>query len=144
MAVLHQELLLDLNADCVEFCPSPDQPDLLAVGTYQLDEATNTRVGQLYLYGLQGLAADETLRLHLAGTASVAGIFDVKWWRAQHHRWQIALALADGSLSVLQQMVSLAHVRLLSGSTTMITRDGVVWRLMCRKRLQARCRRRSC
>lgn len=46
MAVLHQELTLDLNADSAEWCPNANFTDVLAVGTYQLDESTNARNGR--------------------------------------------------------------------------------------------------
>jgi hypothetical protein len=66
----HQELLLDINADCAQFCPVEWPPatagaaadddaanattsparDWLAVATYELDEATRTRKGALMVY----------------------------------------------------------------------------------------------
>lgn len=49
MAVLHQERTLELNADSTEWCPTQGSRDLLAVGTYQLDEATSSRNGRLAL-----------------------------------------------------------------------------------------------
>lgn len=46
MAILHHELILDLNADSTEWCPTECHQELLAVGTYELDEATSTRNGR--------------------------------------------------------------------------------------------------
>ncbi|GAX76359.1 hypothetical protein CEUSTIGMA_g3805.t1 [Chlamydomonas eustigma] len=50
MALLYAAINLDLNADSTEFCPWQYHERLLAVGTYQLDEATRQRQGLLYLY----------------------------------------------------------------------------------------------
>jgi hypothetical protein len=50
LAHLHEQLEVELNADCAEFCPVPGSQSLLAVGTYQLDEHTRQRNGRLYLY----------------------------------------------------------------------------------------------
>ncbi len=46
MAILHEERTLDLHADSAEWCPQPGSQDYLAVGTYQLDEASNQRHGR--------------------------------------------------------------------------------------------------
>lgn len=46
MAVTHHELTLELQPDSVEWCPNEGLQHLLAVGTYQLDEATTTRHGR--------------------------------------------------------------------------------------------------
>ena len=45
---------LAYNADCVTFCPTEGNKDLLAAGCYQLDEGTGSRGGRLYTYRLQG------------------------------------------------------------------------------------------
>lgn len=39
------------NADSTEFCPINDH-EYLACGTYQLDEASKTRIGSVLLYEL--------------------------------------------------------------------------------------------
>ncbi|KAG2448732.1 hypothetical protein HYH02_006087 [Chlamydomonas schloesseri] len=49
--VIHSTLL-DYNADCAEFCPVPGLTQLLALGTYQLLEEEQRRVGRCYLYAL--------------------------------------------------------------------------------------------
>lgn len=45
--------MLDLNADCAEFCHTQGFRHLLAVGTYQLDEGVQKRHGRLYLYQIE-------------------------------------------------------------------------------------------
>ena len=45
--------VLDLPADCVEFCPDSSGINLLAAGTYKLNEQTQHRTGRLYLYAVQ-------------------------------------------------------------------------------------------
>ena len=50
MASLLHSITLDLNPDSTEFCPWPGHHALLAVGTYQLDEASQQRLGRLHLY----------------------------------------------------------------------------------------------
>ncbi len=46
VAVTLEELTVDLQPDSVEWCPNKERSHLLAVGTYQLDEATATRHGR--------------------------------------------------------------------------------------------------
>ena len=96
----------DVNGDSTECCPVLALQHLLAVGTYELDEATKYRRGRLYLYALQQqqqqqgeahiatldkeqqlkemeLHADEacppTYTLHQQHTQDVPGILDMKW-----------------------------------------------------------------
>ncbi len=42
----------DYNADSVECCPIPGLEDIIAIGTYELNEASQSRVGRLYLHRL--------------------------------------------------------------------------------------------
>ena len=46
--LLHEQVL-PLNADCAEFCPFDSHEQLLAVGSYQLDEASQERHGRYTL-----------------------------------------------------------------------------------------------
>jgi hypothetical protein len=106
---LHDSRVLDLNADSAECCPVPGLRHWLAVGTYQLQESTQQRLGRLYLFAL---AADH--RWKLANYSStqqlqVPGIFDLKWWP---HSWPgagspavaavLGGALADSSLRLFR------------------------------------------
>ncbi|KAG1681139.1 hypothetical protein FOA52_015582 [Chlamydomonas sp. UWO 241] len=50
--VLHDAHKLSLHADCAEWCPQAALTHALAVGTYQLDEASGQRHGRLYVYEL--------------------------------------------------------------------------------------------
>lgn len=43
---------LHYNADSAEFCPIEGYWNYLAVGTYQLIEATKEKVGRIYLYSV--------------------------------------------------------------------------------------------
>lgn len=52
-ATTHAAHVLELNADSTELCPVKGCEDYLAVGTYQLQEELQERVGQLLLYRLQ-------------------------------------------------------------------------------------------
>ena len=97
---LHQEIITDYHADCAEFLPSTSSPDWLAVGTYQLEESTATRVGRLYLYHLIHNNA-----LEPPWTLDVPGIFDLKWWQGAPTFWSVSLALADGTLRLVDTKV---------------------------------------
>eukprot|EP00798_Chlamydomonas_sp_ICE-L_P022758 gene22758-29926_t len=74
---VHQTLELEYNADSVESCPWPGCCHLLAVGTYQLEESTQTRLGRLYLYSVQRDGTSHSM--HLQSQDDVPGIFDLKW-----------------------------------------------------------------
>lgn len=127
----HDRRTLPLNTDVAEWCPTPQAASLLAVGTYQLDEATQQRLGRLHMYGLckgapppaaaadqRAAAADE----HAGATASDAASNQQPGQQQLHLqelstlelpgvfdlRWhprsampQLAAALADGSVRVL-------------------------------------------
>jgi hypothetical protein len=108
MSKCHQELLLELNADCAEFCTVPEHHQWLAVGTYQLNETSSTRLGRLYLYSLQPWQQQQQQQqchpqLQQLATLDVPGIFDLQW----AHTPSVAaapcmgLALADGTLRLV-------------------------------------------
>jgi hypothetical protein len=103
---LYQELLLDINPDVTEFCPVSGFFDYLAVGTYQLDEATRQRHGRLHLYSLTHSSSSQhnsDPTLLLAATLDLPGIFDLQWTQLPnvHDQLCIGLALADGTLQLL-------------------------------------------
>ena len=116
MACLHHESVLTVNPDSTEFCPLQDLRNLLAVGTYQLDEKTQDRHGLLHLYAIssKGLSkvqlADGTTdcthhwQLEQTSAVPISGIFDMKWQVAQPAR--LLAACADGSLHVLALQLS--------------------------------------
>lgn len=105
----HEERILDLNADCVEFCPSAGHEHLLAVGTYQLDEATKTRHGRLLLYSL--CSCSKKLCLADLATMQLPGIFDLHWLQLPDTTGGpcIGLALADGTLQIVQPGAAEEH-----------------------------------
>lgn len=68
-----------LTADSVEWCPVDTPTQVLAVGTYQLDEISGVRHGSLSLYSyvptssvLNDLLQDTNIDLH-------NGILDMRW-----------------------------------------------------------------
>lgn len=125
-ASTHFTKTLDLNADSTEFCPADGLHDVLAVGTYQLQEDIQERIGKLYLYSVQwsagpsgstqeGQGGDAESKsevpstsnhpqptLNLSHTTDVPGIFDLKWRprgvSIGSTRAMLGAALADGSL----------------------------------------------
>lgn len=111
MAYLYQEKVLTVNADSTEFCPLQDLAHLLAVGTYELDESTQTRHGLLHLYTVSSEGnAVANLASNTAGdigiwqlqemhTLPISGIFDMRWQNS--HPACLLAACADGSLHLL-------------------------------------------
>lgn len=98
----HQELLLDLNSDCAEFCPLEGYHNLLAVGTYQLNEDTQQRQGRLHLYSLRVDCEQQAPQLKQTVTLDTSGIFDVQWTLLPGRNAPcLGLALADGTLRIL-------------------------------------------
>jgi hypothetical protein len=57
MPLLRDHRQLALNADCVAFCPTPGDQDLLVAGCYELDEATGCRRGRLYSFRVRDASA---------------------------------------------------------------------------------------
>lgn len=116
MARLYQESVLTVNVDSTEFCPLQDLHNLLAVGTYQLDEKTQIRHGLLHLYAMSSKRlgevhlADETndrthhWQLQQTSALPISGIFDMKWQVAQPAR--LLAACADSGLHVLALQLS--------------------------------------
>lgn len=106
MQQLHQEIVLSLNADSTEFCPVEGLQHLLAVGTYELDESSQTRNGLLYLYELvssslqDSNSSSSSWDLQQLQTQPVPGIFDMKWYcYAPAHA---IAACADGNLHLFK------------------------------------------
>lgn len=95
MAELLRELSLGANGSCLQFCPAPAAQDVLALGTYTLDETSQTRSGDLRAYQVS-LKTDDTARsaaaVELTPTRACAGAFDVTWTAPA----VLNLAMADG------------------------------------------------
>jgi hypothetical protein len=102
-AVLHDQRTQPVNTDCAEFCPHPEHLDILAVAAYELQEASQQRIGRLDLFRVAA-AADGSFRLQELVSREEVGIFDAKW-RCTPSDAQLGLALADGRLSLLQLQV---------------------------------------
>jgi hypothetical protein len=115
-------LTLPLPADVAEWCPHPAALSALALGTYQLDESSQQRVGRLHMYRLErpeaaAAGADEAaqqalpppppLRLSQLSALDLPGIFDLRWHPTSAMP-QLAAALADGSVRLLDFGAELA------------------------------------
>lgn len=70
-AHLHDQRVMGMNADCVEFCNCSGYEDLVAVGTYELKEEEQKRVGELHLFEL---LFDDEGRILLKEAGSVSQI----------------------------------------------------------------------
>lgn len=95
--MLSSSRVLDLNADCCEFCPVENLQGTLAVGTYQLEESTQSRAGRLYAY------SNEDAGLLDKGSMALPGIFDMKWlpMKTGENKASLGIAAADGSLRIV-------------------------------------------
>jgi len=87
----------EIHADSVEWCPLPKHENILAGGTYQLKEATETeaasRFGRIQLYGL--ISRDE-IKVEKHSAVATDGILDMKWSKRPLFKNEIAvLATAD-------------------------------------------------
>ena len=103
----HQEFVLQLNADVVEWCPLQTQARVLAVGTYELDEASNQRQGILYFYNLQGNITDGedgNVSMQQLYAHELVGIFDISWLPVGP--LSLTVALADGSIRLMRLLPS--------------------------------------
>ncbi|PRW61418.1 diphthine methyltransferase-like protein [Chlorella sorokiniana] len=100
----HQQLLLDAGEQpcSAEWCPDAAAASVLAVGTYQLDEASRQRLGKLLMYRLVPPDGDSSAPPQLLPLSSLAlpGIFDLRW-HPRSAMPQLAAALADGSVRLL-------------------------------------------
>ena len=92
----HALRTLPLNADCAEFCINQQHRDVLAAGSYQLDEGTQQRAGSIHLYRL---SLEQPLPvLTDLSTLGLPGVFDMRWHPTEA---LLAAALADGSVRQL-------------------------------------------
>jgi hypothetical protein len=117
----HDRKTLPLPADVAEWCPHPAALSALAVGTYQLDEGSQKRVGRLHMHRLErpeAAAAEAAeaaqqalppppLRLYQLFALDLPGIFDLRWHPASAMP-RLAAALADGSVRLLDFGAELA------------------------------------
>lgn len=83
------------NTDVVAWCPASQHTDLLAVGTYQLDESSGLRSGHAYMYRVRPEGPEV---LQLEAEAGCAGVFDMAWHPSPSSPPVLAMALSDGSL----------------------------------------------
>ncbi|RMZ57219.1 hypothetical protein APUTEX25_004053, partial [Auxenochlorella protothecoides] len=94
------------NTDVVAWCPSSRHTDLLAVGTYQLDESSGLRAGHAYMYRVRREGPEV---LQLEAEARCAGVFDLAWHPSSSSTPLLAMALSDGTLRLTgQDLVTIA------------------------------------
>jgi hypothetical protein len=95
------ERILDYNADVAEFCPHPSVENVLAVGTYELDETSRNRHGKLYVFRLIGDIRDGQLGLEDPSAILLPGILDMSWVSSEvSDGAQVAVALADSTVAI--------------------------------------------
>uniref|UniRef100_A0A7S0N1X6 methylated diphthine methylhydrolase n=1 Tax=Pyramimonas obovata TaxID=1411642 RepID=A0A7S0N1X6_9CHLO len=76
----HASVTLDLDVDIVEFCNQACLPEVLAVGTYTLEESTKERIGKLYLFELTNVLDDSaSTGLKELTQHDTEAIFDLAW-----------------------------------------------------------------
>ena len=98
----HASATLDLDVDIVEFCTQECFPEVLAVGTYTLQETTKERVGKLYLFEVTNTIDDDSstglkeLTLH-----DTDAIFNLSWapFETSNSGSSTAVLLAQASAS---------------------------------------------
>jgi hypothetical protein len=90
-----------LPCDVAEWCPNEGAQRMLAVGTYKLDEASQQRRGALHMFRLDGDDGGGRLLPLPAAGLPLPGVFDLRW-QPRSAMPQLAAALADGSLRLLQ------------------------------------------
>jgi hypothetical protein len=99
---------LGLNSDSTECCPVPGLRHLLAVGAYELDEATNTRRGGIWLKALRARRAeqhDDELTVDQKGVQ--ACIPTVAQDSTQHSKQQVPSATKAQGAMVLEETCSI-------------------------------------
>lgn len=125
--MLHQSIILDVNADSTEWCPWDGHHGLLAVGTYELDETNRERIGILHMYNLEDTSLldssmssmqqdrhgscnvkpneadvdtclDPPPQISLLQKLHLPGIFDLKWSPTASSSQMLGAALADGTI----------------------------------------------
>jgi len=98
MSKFHVDTLIELDtvlhADSVEWCPASPCRDILAGGTYQLEQARKERIGAIRLYKLESQTACSLAEIAKVETA---GVLDMKWCQHQLFGDLPALAVADAS-----------------------------------------------
>ena len=121
------ELVLDMplagQAATAAFCPCPGSTQLLAIGSYELDQATGLRNGTTELLSVLP-DADGACTAECKASLPSAGVFELAW-NCSGPSALVGTALADGSLRLL----SLKHVdepQLSRGATASIAGDGAL------------------
>lgn len=98
-----QETCLAAPGSCLQFCPCPGQQQCLVVGTYQLNEQTQTRSGHLLTYEVNASAQHSTQHTRQASALISAGVFDLAWSTEQTAP-VLAAALSNGNVRLLKAL----------------------------------------
>ena len=101
----HYSLQTQHTACSVEHCHHPEHGHLIAVGTYQLDQDTGQRHGQIILVSMSLSGEGEPVFSSTIALADSCGVLDMKWSSGHH---------ASGSAPVLGVAESSGHLSLYS------------------------------
>ena len=123
--MLHASVQTPLNADFSAFCPVAGLQHLLAVGTYQLNESSQSRAGRLHIYDTSRIGSSDMHGLTELEAHEQPGIFGMEWLQCsnQGSRPSLALALADGHLQIMSLVESTSLER---SCSILIEPDGMV------------------
>lgn len=101
--MLQASIETPLNADFSGFCPANGLQHLLAVGTYQLDESSQKRLGRLHIFDTSRHDASGRHGMTELQAIDQPGIFGLEWLHpeAEDIKPCLALALADGCLQLM-------------------------------------------
>ena len=100
---------LNHTSDCVEFCPISNYENFCAVGTYQLDESIQKRVGDLYLFEVKESEEESEDSNHInvmqlqMEEEKTKAILDMKWNPYQtinNNNPVLATACSEGELAL--------------------------------------------
>lgn len=99
----HYEIKLDLHADVADWNRNEGREELLAVGTYELDETTQMRHGALYTFSHS--TGDTPLKQERR-VMDLPGIFDLQWVPGSlcESSTMVAVAFADGSVQFMDAL----------------------------------------
>ena len=121
------ELSLDMplagQAATAAFCPSPGSSQLLAIGSYELDQATGLRNGSTELLSVLPEPDGACTAEPIASLPS-AGVFELVW-NCDGPSVLLGSALADGSVR-LQLLKQMDEPHLSVGATASIFTDGAL------------------
>ena len=125
---LMMEMPLPGQAATAAFCPQTGSTQLLAVGTYELDEASGLRNGTTEVLrvrpGPEGSCTADTI-----ASLPSAGVFELVWDHCQSQQAVLGTALSDGSISL--RPVADSHDSQQDSASACVFGDGALCTNMC-------------